>query len=852
MTAVLPWLVMAVVGGVVLVLVLQWRSQRPGGARAAASAGRIDALVAAGDLTAAARVALDAGRLDVAFDLFLRAKDPASAAMVAVRRGDLRRAANLYEQVGDWEQAIAFYDQVGLHRHADTLRKTRLEVAEAAPVAAVATPAPPAVVVTPAPAAVIAEPVPPAFALEPVPAAFVLEPVPPAFVLEPPPPEAVATRAPALPAVVATPAPAPPLPPTRAAAGALLAEGDITGAAALFAELGLDDEATHLWVNVLGEPGRAAPLIAARGNHQRAAELYELAGDPERAAAAWVDAARGSPQPESFLERIAELSPAIALGYLEHELATRPLSADTAEWHYQKARAVDRGGDARRALSLYLELQDEVGAYRDVEDRLGELSRALQPPSMASRTRRSSRGPVAPIELPLEAQPAAAPAAQPVTPPEPPPPEVDRAQLQQLAAQAADAAVDKMRRRSRLSTLPAPESSPATPPAERVAGLEHGPLDPGLLDDSAVQAARRGPTLETLQRFAEGRSCDLGNIEVFYRIGLSHQALGNFDDALAAFDAVNEASPGYRDATRRIEDLRGWKEALARSSRLAASDAAPGAGGGRYELRGELGRGRIAVVYRAYDHHLRRDVALKLLSEALSSQGPVRELFQRQAEAAAALSHPNLVTVHDAGVLEGRAFIAMELVDGQPVETLMREPGGLTIVESLRIMKQVLDGLTCLHGHAILHHDIRPASIMRTASGLVKVMDAGLAMPRTDGHPPAVIGGTRAYMAPELLAGPGDIDPRTDIFAAAVTLFEMLANKLPYPGGDRQAPPLRLATLVPAVPAQLDAAIMRGLAVDRDQRWRTAAELGHRIGGILTAVNAYVASRRSHGTAPRS
>ncbi|HVV86216.1 MAG TPA: protein kinase, partial [Kofleriaceae bacterium] len=374
------------------------------------------------------------------------------------------------------------------------------------------------------------------------------------------------------------------------------------------------------------------------------------------------------------------------------------------------------------------------------------------------------------------------------------------------------------------------------------------------LDDGALAVARRGPAVDTLRDFAGGRPCDLGNIEVYYRMGLAHHAQGNFDDALAAFEAVNDVSPGYRDAWKRVEDLRGWKDALAGATRLGADDEP--AGNERYELRGELGRGRIAVVYRAHDHRLRRDVALKLLSEALSGQRTVRELFEQRAHAAAALAHPNLVTIHDTGVLAGRAFVAMELVDGPTVATLVREPGGLPIVESLRIMKQVLDALATLHGHRLVHHDVRPGNIMRTASGVVKLLEPAILVPRAEG-PPAVLGAVPGYLAPELLAGSrggagaAELDQQADVFSAAVTLFELLSGKLPYHGGDRASPPVRLASLAAAVPAPLEAAIMRGVAAERDQRWRFAAELGSRVGAILRAVQAYVASARPAPSPPQ-
>ena len=897
MTGLLPYVAVLAAFVAGAVLLARWWRQRD----AAALTARIDQLAATGDLKGAARLAADSGRLDVAFELYVRGRELFAAATIAVRRNDLRRAANLFEQVGDWAQAIDLYDKVGLHRHADNLRKNKLE-APPPPIVSLrkptaqpdggepAPPAPAPVTTTAVPAA--GAPFPDIVPLTPVSLDELALPPPrralslddvelgqtalPTPVMldeamrQPPPPPPLTTASPPPLTTVPPPPPLTTVPPPlsgsstaaprtatsppaaaghapgRAEAGALLAEGDITGAAELFAELGLDDEATHLWVNVLGEPERAAPLVAARGNHERAAELYLLAGDHERAARAWVDAARASPRPEAFLDRIVELSPEVALAYLEQEVAARPLSPAHAEWHYEKARAVDRGGDARRAITLDLALQDEVPGYRDVDLRLDELSRALQPPTAASRVRRSTR---APIDLPpdLDGEGAAPHEAAPAPPPpepelEPAPAiELDGDQLLRLTSQLTGAVLDQVRRRSKLETLPAPDSGPTRVPAEeRAAGLESAPLDPAVLDDGAVDAARRGPTLEALRQLTGGRPCDLGNIEVFYRIALAHQAAGNFDEALATLEIVSDVSPGYRDTWKRIDDLGRWKQAMATAA-LPAGDG--GADRDRYELRGELGRGAIAVVYRAFDRRLGRDVALKLLSEALSSQQPVRELFLARARALAGLTHPNLITVHDSGVLAGRAFIAMELVDGQSVAALLREPGGLTIVESLRIMKQALDGLGRLHGAGLVHHELAPSRVVRTASGLVKVMDLGLAVPRGEGQRPAIIGAATAYLAPELTGGGEVVDARADVFSASATLYEMLAGQPAYTSGDRRTAPARLSALAPSVPAQLEAAVMRGLAVDRGERFRTAAELSTRLGAILAAVNAFVASR---------
>lgn len=789
---------------------------------------RIATLVKRGRLGEAAGLARAAGDLPTALDLYLRAQDSGNAADIAFELGDVRQAATLYGRAGNWERALKCYGQAGPDRGGDEPRRSRL------------TPMMPGLL---GPSPATAAPDPAASAPTPVDEgglatwrAVALVALPP-----PAPPRAAAAAPPSAPATraAADAAAAPPPPPvTRDAADAFLAEGDAARAAQLFAEIGLDDEATHVFVNVLGQPGHAAPLVARQGHHERAAELYELAGEHERAALAWVDVARAANQPETLLERIGELSPEVALAYLDQETRARPLSPATAEWHYQRAKLLDQGGDRDQALAVLTELRAVVGPYRDVEQRLADLRAGDAPPPPT----RPPRPPRPAIELPPELEvdddelQAAAAGVLATT------------QLEQLVMQVAESAVDHLRRRAELSSLPELEALELEEPdaGPPVGGLERGPLDHSLLGDRAVVESRGGPGLVALQRFTGGRECDLGNIEVFYRLGLHHQADGNFDDALVAYDAVEDTSPAYRDAWKRAAALRGWKRATARVARLAASD--DDAGGERYELRGELGRGRVAVVYRVLDRRLGHDVALKFLSDELSRQSAVRAAVEREARLATALNHPNLVTVHDAGTLAGRAFVAMELVDGQPVAELMRQPGGLTIVESLRLMKQVLAGLAHAHAHDLVHGNLKPANIVRTASGLVKVLDLGVARALAAAGQPAALAGTPAYLAPEQLDG-GAVDAQADVFAAAVTLYELLSGHRPFAGADRQTAPRRPSELVPAIPAPLEDAIMRGLALDRAQRWTSTAELAGKVDQLLDAIDGHL---RRRGRPPAS
>ncbi len=342
-----------------------------------------DALVKRGRYGEAARMAADAGDFAVAFDLYLRAQEPENAAAIAVKRGDLRQAAELYERAANWERAVHFYQRAGMGPKADDLRAARL---------------------APAPA--------------PRPRGDSDAPRSRAHELEARYRQAASAGATTDAAKVELQRQA------GDAADALLAEGELARAAEIYADAGLEDEAVHLYVNVLGQPGRAAPLVARRGNHQRAAELFELAGELERAAVAWVDVAKGSPRPDSFLERIGELSPKVALGYVEQELGGRPLSKATAEWHYQRAKLTAAGGDAARAQEYFEQLQAIVGPYRDVEERLRGL--ALPAPAPAPRAR-TMQGPGS---------------------------NLDPTQIELLASQVAEAAAQQLKRRVELSALP--------------------------------------------------------------------------------------------------------------------------------------------------------------------------------------------------------------------------------------------------------------------------------------------------------------------------------------------------------------------------------------------------------------
>jgi serine/threonine-protein kinase len=203
----------------------------------------------------------------------------------------------------------------------------------------------------------------------------------------------------------------------------------------------------------------------------------------------------------------------------------------------------------------------------------------------------------------------------------------------------------------------------------------------------------------------------------------------------------------------------------------------------RFEIERGIGQGATAVVYRARDRRLNRTVAVKVLRDGPGMSDVVRERFRREAQAAAGLAHPNVVTVFDAGEEEGRSFLVMELVEGRPLDALLKDPetprAGL-----LPLLAKAARGVAAAHERGIVHRDLKPANILVTPSGEPKVGDFGLAHlveTRTELTRTGTALGTPLYMAPEQVeARAADISPRTDVYALGAILYEILAGRPPH------------------------------------------------------------------------
>jgi TolB-like protein/tRNA A-37 threonylcarbamoyl transferase component Bud32 len=286
---------------------------------------------------------------------------------------------------------------------------------------------------------------------------------------------------------------------------------------------------------------------------------------------------------------------------------------------------------------------------------------------------------------------------------------------------------------------------------------------------------------------------------------------------------------------------------------------------GSYRIASLLGSGGMGDVYRAYDEKLRRDVAIKVLRAADADDGAARALLLREARAAAAVNHPNICTIHEVGEHDGLAFLAMELVDGEPLHRVIPPGTGLPVDRMVDYSVQVADALAHAHERGVLHRDLKAQNIVITRAGRAKVLDFGLAKrvvtsDETTTEMASVftaagaIAGTPAYMSPEQLRGL-PADPRSDVWALGVVLHEMAAGARPFAG---QTPyelsAAILNTPAPAlpsrVPPELQSVIARCLEKDPDARFQSAGDVRAALESARSGRPSAAAGQRAPKTWP--
>jgi len=252
---------------------------------------------------------------------------------------------------------------------------------------------------------------------------------------------------------------------------------------------------------------------------------------------------------------------------------------------------------------------------------------------------------------------------------------------------------------------------------------------------------------------------------------------------LADYEAATDLFDGLADAALAPMLCELEAEAGDEGTRSADPLDLKGTQVGRYRIEEHLGGGGMGVVYRARDLDLSRPVALKFLPPHLAAHPEAEERFVREARAAAALDHSNIATVHEIGETEGgRRFIAMSYYDGETLKETLKD-GLLPVEDVLDYAEQIAEGLARAHEAGIAHRDVKPANVMVTEGGAVKLVDFGLAQVTGQSRltDPGRRVGTAAYMSPEQAEG-DEIDARTDLWALGVVLYEMLAGERPFEG----------------------------------------------------------------------
>ena len=255
----------------------------------------------------------------------------------------------------------------------------------------------------------------------------------------------------------------------------------------------------------------------------------------------------------------------------------------------------------------------------------------------------------------------------------------------------------------------------------------------------------------------------------------------------------------------------------------------------RYEILEQIGMGGMARVFRALDHRLNRQVAVKILREDLAEDAELRRRFHEESQAVAMLSHPNIVAVYDVSRSSDVEYIVMELIDGITLKQYMQKKGNkLNWREALHFITQIVKALGHAHSRGIIHRDIKPHNIMVLRDGSVKVADFGIARVASGGHSTLTQEalGSVHYISPEQARG-SHIDARSDLYSAGVVLYEMITGRLPFEGDTPvsvaiqhiNSIPLSPREIDPAIPEALEAITMKAMAPDPDNRYLSADDM---------------------------
>ncbi len=317
------------------------------------------------------------------------------------------------------------------------------------------------------------------------------------------------------------------------------------------------------------------------------------------------------------------------------------------------------------------------------------------------------------------------------------------------------------------------------------------------------------------------------------------ETLERSEDAMGALDVLNEivdVEASFGDVAVRIERLQERVWGASRESAAAYHTE-------RYDLREEVGRGGMGVVYRAWDKELERPVAIKFLPEELASHPAALKMFRQEARSAAAMNHPNIVHLYDVAVIGAQPCIVMEYVQGRTVRELMRLPNSsqkqpLRPLRVAEIAREICHALAFAHTQNVVHRDIKPSNMLIAQDGKAKLMDFGISRAvEAGGEGLNKAKGTPQYMAPEQILG-SELDGRADLYALGISMFEMATGRRPFGGEDivdqqlhMELPdPLQHQPELPEVIAQV---IRTACEKEPDRRFESANDMAEALSHFI-------------------
>jgi tRNA A-37 threonylcarbamoyl transferase component Bud32 len=366
-------------------------------------------------------------------------------------------------------------------------------------------------------------------------------------------------------------------------------------------------------------------------------------------------------------------------------------------------------------------------------------------------------------------------------------------------------------------------------------------VQPDSLDYTAalVRLARHfmeqglpGVAVEKLRKALANKPLAADNLEVYYTLAEAAEEMGDYKKASSILNKIVAEDYSYRDAVGKLQELERKSAERKASAQPAQKMLKSELGGGeRYELQEKLGAGGMGIVYRAHDRLLKRVVAYKMLMEQFMEIEEIRERFLREARSAAILNHPNIVTIYDVDIDQGRLFIAMEYVEGKSYYQIQEKEGQLPISAARHCMVGILRALAHAHSKGVVHRDIKPSNVMLARDRVIKITDFGLAkiLKRAKDEGSERASGTPLYMSPEQILGE-PLDFRTDIYAFGGTAYHLLAGEPPFIEGEVlyhhvHTEPRPLKEFRRDIPAGMATIIERCLQKNPAQRFQKASDI---------------------------